>query len=88
MPDRDPNLNATFEEQQVVVDKSPSDDDPTAHARATMTSPSSSLVGRHFVAQLALESVRRDQSGNYSCSPSNASPVSVRLHLIDGELAF
>lgn len=38
-----------------------------------------------YEAVLTLSEVRREQSGNYSCSPSNTKPVSVRLHIIDGK---
>jgi hypothetical protein len=53
--------------------------------RETFASSVVDKVGRHFVSELVLERVRQDQSGNYSCRPSNARAASVRLHLIDGE---
>ena len=45
-----------------------------------------SLNATHFEASLSLNNVRREQSGNYSCSPSNTETVSVRLHVIDGKI--
>ena len=76
MPDSDPNLNATF---QLV--SAP----PASSAPAPFSSSAAAVgAGSHYVAQLALASVRHSQGGNYSCRPSNAGPVSVRLHLIDG----
>ena len=41
--------------------------------------------GHTYVATLTLDGVRKSQSGNYSCSPSNTGTASVRLHVIDGE---
>lgn len=93
MPGSDPGMNATFDlvsVNETAASKSQQQSPPSA-ARSS-SSPAipgisagvGGVGGQHYVAQLALESVRRSQGGNYSCSPSNASPVSVRLHLIDG----
>ena len=37
------------------------------------------------VSSLSIEGVRGRHSGNYTCDPSNARPVSVLVHVVDGE---
>ncbi len=88
MPETEPGLNATFD----LVSPPSSPDSSTNGSSSTVVvaddrprSHPSILQGSHYVAQLALDGVRRSQGGNYSCRPSNAGTVSVRLHLIDGE---
>ncbi|XP_050098152.1 zwei Ig domain protein zig-8-like [Anopheles aquasalis] len=37
------------------------------------------------IGSLIIESTRKKDSGNYSCSPSNSPPITVSLHVINGE---
>lgn len=37
------------------------------------------------IGSLIIESAKKRDSGNYSCSPSNSPPVTVTLHIINGK---
>lgn len=37
------------------------------------------------IGSLIIESTRKKDSGNYSCSPSNSPPITVSLHVINGK---
>lgn len=37
------------------------------------------------VSSLVIHNARRDDSGNYTCSPSNLDSASVQLHVLNGE---
>ena len=37
-----------------------------------------------LVSKLSVENVQKSHSGNYTCAPSNASPASVMVHVVDG----
>lgn len=39
------------------------------------------------IGSLIIESTRKKDSGNYSCSPSNSPPITVSLHVINGKFA-
>ena len=92
MPDSDPKLNATFVEvtdrdQAAGGDQADNSSETASSTRRTAAPPRRPRQQRtsEWVSSLALEAVQPDQGGNYTCAPSNARPVSVRLHLIDGE---
>ncbi|XP_063705627.1 zwei Ig domain protein zig-8 [Culicoides brevitarsis] len=55
---------------RIQVERSPADTDGDSH----------STIG-----SLSIEAARKKDSGNYSCSPSNSAPITVALHVINGE---
>ena len=100
MPSANVNMTLTSitPTRDTAGDKTVSDKGPVSTlgpftSSSTPGSSSSGLSSRrkkrhgqnHFLATLELGSVRKSQSGNYSCSPSNSHSASVRLHVIDGE---
>ena len=58
---------------------------PSADPASAVSSSLASVSPTLFVATLSLRRVTREHRGNYSCSPSNAKPARVRLHVIDGK---
>lgn len=71
--------------------------DPTAGMMATTASGSSSSSNSNSnkdnsidkqsttIASLIIPSVSKKDSGNYTCSPSNSEPITVVLHVLNGE---
>lgn len=40
------------------------------------------------ISRLLIRSARLDDSGNYTCSPSNAEPASSYVHVLQGKILF